>query len=364
MKKPPYPALVKPDAVVLLPPEESEERLPRGLWPEERRRPPWVMPVVIGAIFVAGLGLGLRLASRNASEAGEAPQAVLGPFAAGDGGEDVGAMDAAIVPESGPLEAAEREGPPAPAETPPPWDGVSGGSRSVGAAPPSAVASRPEPGPRADVRGQGAEVAIGQRSAADREGRADEPRREAAPPAREEAEATPPDPAVSVPPQAVDSTPLELAPAPVGRTTIVPVETIELAARNAVALEPPAPDPVAVREAARRSLLRGADRFASAVGQARSGSTGALSGQILASDGPARDLLRFVQQSKPDASVLRVGEVTVRNGTAQADATLQLEWRGDFGVTRRGSVRVRLLAREGEDGWSVAGGQPLDGSPR
>ena len=42
----------------------------------------------------------------------------------------------------------------------------------------------------------------------------------------------------------------------------------------------------------------------------------------------------------------------------------QLEWRGDFGVPRRGQVRVRLLAREGDGAWSVAGAQPLDGSPR
>jgi hypothetical protein len=373
MKKSPYPALVKPDAVVLLPPEESEERLPRGLWPEERRRPPWVMPAVIGAIFVAGLGLGLRLASRSPSAEANTPQAAEGPFASVDSGEDVGAMDAAVVPETPPPEPAQREGPPAPVELPPTWDGVTGGSRSGGAAPPPAVASRQEPELepelRADAADQGAAVALAQRTTPDREARSTEPRDElrgeTAPRARDDA----PEPALTpsapaVQPGRADSTPVELGPAPVGRTTIVPVEPIELAARSAVALEPPAPDPAMVREAARRSLLRGAERFASAVGQARTGSTSALSGQILASDGPARELLRFVQQSKPGASVVRVGEVTVRDGTAQADATLQLEWRGDFGVTRRGSVRVRLLAREGDDGWSVAGGQPLDGSPR
>jgi hypothetical protein len=318
MKKPPYPALVKPDAVVLLPPEESEERDPRGLWPEPRRRPRWISLLVIAGIFVAGLGIGLRLASRGAPAPIEPMEASVGPGAAAPAGEadDIGAMAADAVP--GPVgeePGAPQEAAPAPLADAP------------------AEVRRPEP----------------------------DGRREPALPAN-------PAPggnlASAAPDVAPDTTPLELAPAPVGRTIIQQAEPVAASVPSPLALEPPAPDPAVVREEARQALARGAERFAAAVTSARTASTAALTSQILASDGAARGLIDFVRGSKPTASVAGVGPVTVLDGTAQADATLQLEWRGDFGVTRRGQVRVRLLARNGEGEWRVAGAQPLDGSPR
>ena len=141
MKKPPYPALVKPDAVVLLPPEEPEERVPRGLWPEARRRPRWVTPVVIGVIFASGLGLGLRLASRSASAPPEVPEAFAGVESPGQasGSVDLGAMEVAAVP--------------APAPTTPgstgPRDEAAGSAfnAEVGVVLPVQVALRPVPAP-------------------------------------------------------------------------------------------------------------------------------------------------------------------------------------------------------------------------
>lgn len=324
MKKTPYPALVKPDAVVLLPPEESEERDPRGLWPEPRRRPLWLSPLIIGGIFVAGLGIGLRLASRDAPAPLEPVEASVGPAAEAPapGADDIGAMAAEAVP------APVGEEPSEPRET--------------------------EPAPRTDLT---AEV------------RRPEPESRREPPGRRE-----PDPpasparggeiATAAPVTPPDTTSLQLAPAPVGRTIIQQAEPVTASVQSPLALDPPPPDPAVVREEARQALARGAERFAAAVTSARTASTGALTSQILASDGAARGLIDFVRTSKPTASVAGVGPVTVRDGTAQADATVQLEWRGDFGVTRRGQVRVRLLAREGEGEWRVAGAQPLDGTPR
>ena len=324
MKKPPYPALVKPDAVVLLPPEESEERDPRGLWPEPRRRPLWLSPLIIGGIFVAGLGIGLRLASRDAPATLEPVEASVGPSAEAPapGADDIGAMAAeAVPPPVGEETSDPRETEPAPVTNL------------------TAEVRRPEP----------------------------EGRRE--PPGRREPD-TPASPArggeiaTAAPVTLPDTTPLQLAPAPVGRTIIQQAEPVTASVQSPLALDPPPPDPALVREEARQALARGAERFAAAVTSARTASTGALTSQILASDGAARGLIDFVRTSKPTASVAGVGPVTVRDGTAQADATVQLEWRGDFGVTRRGQVRVRLLAREGEGEWRVAGAQPLDGTPR
>lgn len=325
MKKPPYPALVKPDAVVLLPPEEPEERVPRGLWPEARRRPRWVAPLVIGVIFASGLGLGLRLASRNASAPPEVPEAfgeIADPGQA-PGSVDLGAMEAAALPTPAPT-TPEPAGPrdePA-ASAPPPVARV------------EPIVERREP----------VSEPVSEPARADRE---------------ELAAASPPPPEPNP-----GSAALDLAPAPVGRTIVQSDEVRDAPVRSPLALDPPARDPEVVREEARRSLSRGADRFASAIGQAGAGSAAALTGQMLASDAAARDLLRFVRASRPSAAVAGLGPVTLRDGSAQADATLQLEWRGDFGVPRRGQVRVRLLAREGDGAWSVAGAQPLDGSPR
>ncbi len=329
MKKPPYPALVKPDAVVLLPPEESEERDPRGLWPETRRRPPWVSFAVTAGIFVAGLGIGLRLAARGAQSEPVASVAADGIAeaspAAPAGDADVGGMDAAEVPPP------ELDSP-----TPVPESEASSPPRR----PPEPTASAPTP---TVVRG-------GATTPRDR------------PPVERRQEVAAAIPPASEP--AADTSALELAPAPVGRTLIPPAEASEAPVRSPLALEPPARDPAAVEQDARLALSRGAERFAAAVGLVRTGSTGALSAQVLASDNAARALLQFVQNSKPTASVAGLGPVTVRDGTAQADATVQLEWRGDFGVTRRGQVRVRLLAREGDGEWRVSGAQPLDGAPR
>ncbi len=331
MKKPPYPALVKPDAVVLLPPEESEERDPRGLWPEPRRRPRWISLVVIAGIFGAGLGIGLRRASRDAPAPLEPLEASVGPGVetTAQAGDDIGAMAADAVP------------PPAGEVAAPPLDPGPSPLATVTPEP-----RRPEPGVRREPE-------IRPEPEAGRE------------PVTNPSPGRSAEVAAATPEIAPGTTPLELAPAPVGRTIIQqPTEPAAASAPSPLALDPPAPDPEAVREEARQALARGAERFAAAVTSARTSSTGALTGQILASDGAARGLVDFVRNSKPTASVAGVGPVTVRDGTAQADATVQLEWRGDFGVTRRGQVRVRLLAREGEGEWRVAGAQPLDGTPR
>jgi hypothetical protein len=152
-------------------------------------------------------------------------------------------------------------------------------------------------------------------------------------------------------------------PAPVARTVIAPLEAGSPSQPSLVP-ERPAPTRTATAEQARTTLTQGAMRFAGALGQVRTAGTGALTRQMPSIDARASDLLRFAERARPNVGTTRLGSVTVSDGTAYADATLSLEWRGDFGVTRRGDIRVRLAAREQDGEWLLAGAQPLDGGPR
>jgi hypothetical protein len=152
-------------------------------------------------------------------------------------------------------------------------------------------------------------------------------------------------------------------PEPVARTVIPPLEAGSPSQPSLVP-ERGTPSRSASVEQARTTLTQGAMRFAGALGQVRTAGTGALARQMTSIDSRASDLLRFAERARPSVGTTRLGSVTIGEGTAYADATLMLEWRGDFGVTRRGDIRVRLAAREQDGEWLLAGAQPLDGGPR
>ena len=413
MDERPYPALVKPDAVVLLPPEELEEQ-PRGVWPEQpRRRSRWRPAAAIGIILAIGVGIGAMMA--RGPEPGPAePQMLDGVSGAPSPNPtpqpDVGAMEAAAIPEASPPRSAE------PAETrtatPPPrpvasFDDVrSSGSTRLDPAPaPRTVASfgdvrgagttRMDPPPARtvasfnDARGAGT-TRMDPTPAQDS---VPEPATELAqaPPEREPdvPEQTPSEPSLdeirrqqraaasevatlTEPPArapaprgtpAAGGTGNDHEPEPVARTVVAPLEAGSPSQPSLVP-ERTTPTRTASVEQARTTLTQGAMRFAGALGQVRTSGTGALSRQLTAIDARASDLLRFAERARPSVGTTRLGSVTVSEGTAYADATLSLEWRGDFGVTRRGDIRVRLAAREKDGEWLLAGAQPLDGGPR
>ena len=49
---------------------------------------------------------------------------------------------------------------------------------------------------------------------------------------------------------------------------------------------------------------------------------------------------------------------------ARAEALIGYAWRAEFGVTKRGTSSVQVLARLVDGTWTVAGVQPMTGPPR
>ena len=428
----PYPALVKPDAVVLLPPEELEEQ-PRGVWPDPPRRSRWRSAVAVGVILAIGIGLGAILAPRAHQARQVEPQMLDGIAGAvtapadgqepgTDAGADVGAMESAGVPPA-------AEAPPAPSR-PAASSADVPSTESTGAEPPparaavasftdvrSAGSTGVEPPPArtvalfTDVRSAGStgvepppartvasfdDVRSGGTSAT-----APLPVPETVPDAGDDLAAATPDlieeeaPPSDVPPEEIARQRAEVAanvtelarppaiqaappaavprsgtdagaqrePDPVARTVVSPLEAGSPPQPSLVP-ERTTPDRSATAEQARTVLTQGAMRFAGALGQVRTTGSAALNRQMAAIDAPARDLIRFAERARPNVGTTRLGSVNVEEGRAYADATLTLEWRGEFGVTRRGDIRVRLAAREQDGEWVLAGAQPLDGGPR
>jgi hypothetical protein len=77
--------------------------------------------------------------------------------------------------------------------------------------------------------------------------------------------------------------------------------------------------------------------------------------QGLLTAGPARErFLRFVEQQAPTAAVDRVPDPTMSTDRAEAEVTLQFQWRGPFGDTRRGVGRFQVEAIRVDGVWQVA----------
>src|SRR5690606_28312790 len=102
---------------------------------------------------------------------------------------------------------------------------------------------------------------------------------------------------------------------------------------------PPPPDPAVERARATAAIQAGAEQLMAAVNARSDGLSASLS------SGAGRDrLLRFVQDRSPTASLLRVAAPTLSAGRAASVVTMQFQWRGPFGDTRREDGRFEVEA--------------------
>jgi len=81
------------------------------------------------------------------------------------------------------------------------------------------------------------------------------------------------------------------------------------------------------------------------------------------SDPLSADFLRLIKDGKPTAAPISSAATQLREEYAERDVTLALRWRGDFGVTRVGQVRVRVIARHQDATWYPVGVRLLSKPP-
>jgi hypothetical protein len=81
------------------------------------------------------------------------------------------------------------------------------------------------------------------------------------------------------------------------------------------------------------------------------------------SDPLSTDFLRLIREGKPTASPISSAATQLRDEYAERDVTLALRWRGEFGVTRVGQVRVRVIARHADVTWYPVGVRLLSKPP-
>lgn len=116
----------------------------------------------------------------------------------------------------------------------------------------------------------------------------------------------------------------------------------------------PARDPAVERARATEVIRTRVGALAAAI-NGRAG----LSGLLAA--GPERErFLRFIQEQAPTASVDHVPEPELSADHAEAVVTLQLQWRAQFGVSRREVVRFQVEASLLNGAWQVARLVPLN----
>jgi hypothetical protein len=76
------------------------------------------------------------------------------------------------------------------------------------------------------------------------------------------------------------------------------------------------------------------------------------------------DFLRLIKDGKPTTAPISSATTQLRDEYAERDVTLALRWRGDFGVSRVGQVRVRVIARHDDATWYPVGVRLLSKPPR
>jgi hypothetical protein len=81
------------------------------------------------------------------------------------------------------------------------------------------------------------------------------------------------------------------------------------------------------------------------------------------SDPLSADFLRLIKDGKPATAPISSAVTQLRDEYAERDVTLALRWRGDFGVTRVGQVRVRVIARHADATWYPVGVRLLSKPP-
>jgi len=76
------------------------------------------------------------------------------------------------------------------------------------------------------------------------------------------------------------------------------------------------------------------------------------------------DFLRLIKDGKPTVSPISSAATQLREEYAERDVTVALRWRGEFGVSRVGQVRVRVIARHSDVTWYPVGVRLLSKPPR
>ena len=124
---------------------------------------------------------------------------------------------------------------------------------------------------------------------------------------------------------------------------------------------PPPPPPTAPAIDPAVELARAAAVIRARVEALATAINGRAGLQGLLTADPARErFLRFVEQQSPTVAVDRVPEPTMSTDRAEAEVTLQFQWRGQFGVSRREVGRFRVEAGLVNGAWQVVRLVPLN----
>jgi len=133
---------------------------------------------------------------------------------------------------------------------------------------------------------------------------------------------------------------------------------------------PPAPpeivrDPEAERAAAGDALGRAAARLVDAINSRRMTDLAQLVPEALAGDlGRRERFMKLIRDYAPRASLGQIEGTALADAQGEARFTLQLAWRGDFGVqTRKAGRFLGLLHREAGGSWRFDGARLLDPLP-
>ncbi|HLG06998.1 MAG TPA: hypothetical protein VI383_12715, partial [Gemmatimonadales bacterium] len=133
---------------------------------------------------------------------------------------------------------------------------------------------------------------------------------------------------------------------------------------------PPAPpeivrDPEAERAAAGDALGRAAARLVDAINSRRMTDLAQLVPEALAGDlGRRERFMKLIRDYAPRASLGQIEGTALADAQGEARFTLQLAWRGDFGVaTRKAGRFLGILHREAGGSWRFDGARLLDPLP-
>ena len=149
--------------------------------------------------------------------------------------------------------------------------------------------------------------------------------------------------------------PVALGPAPAPVPAPAPPPEVEAA---------PTRDPEAERTLASESLSRAASRLVEAINGRRLTEVALLMPEALAGDLSRRErFMKLLKDYSPRAALGAVEGTALAEERGEAKFTVQLAWRGDFGVQARKSGRFLGLLRRDAGGWRFEGARLLDPLP-
>jgi hypothetical protein len=135
---------------------------------------------------------------------------------------------------------------------------------------------------------------------------------------------------------------------------------VEVAPRETAATVP-RPDPEAERRAAREVLTPGVSRVVAALAGGRLEELAELYTGVNAAW--RNRFLAHVRDFRPAASLGQLDPPVLTESGAEAAFTVSFQWRGNFGVERRGQARFAASARRVPGGWEFTGVRLLQAFP-